>query len=147
MPAPPRDDSVSWRVHLRAAPGTVYELIATAAGRKRFWAESAEEREGVIEFHFSSGMAWRGRVLAQSPPQHYAVEYFRGSRVDFELAADGNGGTDLHLTESGISPEEWVENYAGWVSVLLALKAAVDFGVDVRNHDPARTWEKGYVDN
>jgi hypothetical protein len=36
---------------------------------------------------------------------------------------------------------------AGWVSVLLALKAAADFGIDLRNHDPARTWNKGYVDN
>jgi hypothetical protein len=37
-------------------------------------------------------------------------------------------------------------NLAGWVSVLLALKAAVDFGVDLRNSDPARRWEDGYVD-
>jgi hypothetical protein len=36
---------------------------------------------------------------------------------------------------------------AGWVSVLLALKAAVDFGVDLRNHDPERTWSTGFVDN
>jgi hypothetical protein len=33
------------------------------------------------------------------------------------------------------------------VSVLLALKAAADFGVDLRNHDPARTWWQGYCDN
>lgn len=36
---------------------------------------------------------------------------------------------------------------AGWVSVLLALKAAVDFSVDLRNHDPGRTWDQGYADN
>jgi hypothetical protein len=33
------------------------------------------------------------------------------------------------------------------VSVLLALKAAVDFSVDLRNHDAGRTWCSGYVDN
>jgi hypothetical protein len=39
------------------------------------------------------------------------------------------------------------EMAAGWVSVLVALKAATDFGVDLRNHDPERTWEQRFVDN
>lgn len=30
--------------------------------------------------------------------------------------------------------------------MLLALKAAVDFAIDLRSHDPGRTWEHGYVD-
>jgi hypothetical protein len=38
------------------------------------------------------------------------------------------------------------DNLAGWVTVLLTLKAAADFGVDLRSHDPARTWGQGYVD-
>jgi hypothetical protein len=29
----------------------------------------------------------------------------------------------------------------------MALKAAADFGVDLRNHDRQRTWEQGYVEN
>jgi len=29
----------------------------------------------------------------------------------------------------------------------MALKAAHDFGVDLRNHDPELTWDQGYVDN
>ena len=36
---------------------------------------------------------------------------------------------------------------AGWVSVLMAMKAALDYGVDLRNHDIERTWMKGYADN
>jgi hypothetical protein len=36
---------------------------------------------------------------------------------------------------------------AGWVSVLLALKAAADFRVDLRSHDPQRTWSQGYADD
>jgi uncharacterized protein YndB with AHSA1/START domain len=145
----PIDDRtrISWRVHLTAAPAVVYELIATPSGRRRFWAESAPERDGTIEFRFSSGAAWRGRVLEREPPSRFAVEYFGGSRAAFECAADGAGGTDLTLTETGVSPSEWAQNLAGWVSVLLALKAAADFGVDLRNHDPERSWEAGYVDN
>jgi hypothetical protein len=29
----------------------------------------------------------------------------------------------------------------------MALKAAADFGVDLRSHDPGRTWDQGFVDN
>ena len=36
------------------------------------------------------------------------------------------------------SDEEW----PGWVSVLLELKAAADYNVDVRNHDVTRTWDR-----
>ncbi|MFN2567613.1 MAG: hypothetical protein ABR499_21675 [Gemmatimonadaceae bacterium] len=138
---------VSWRVHLSAAPVAVYQLLSTASGRSRFWAESAEEQDGVVEFRFSNGATWLGRVLARDPPRCFVVEYIGGSRVAFDCAADGGGGTDLTLTETGLSPADWEENNAGWVSVLLALKAAVDFGIDLRNHDPSRSWDTGFVDN
>jgi hypothetical protein len=31
--------------------------------------------------------------------------------------------------------------------VLLCMKAAVDHGVDLRNHDEKRSWWQGYADN
>jgi hypothetical protein len=86
-------------------------------------------------------------VLERDPPRRFSVEYFGGSYLTFDLRDDGAGGTDLILTEAGVSPGDWPENNAGWVSVLLALKATVDFGVDLRNHDPGRNWDQGYVDN
>ncbi|MGH2524809.1 MAG: hypothetical protein ACRDH2_20060 [Anaerolineales bacterium] len=64
-----------------------------------------------------------------------------------ELSEAGAGGTDLTLTDAGVPAADRGEVIAGWVSVLLALKAAVDFGVDLRNHHPQRTWDEGFVDN
>lgn len=43
--------------------------------------------------------------------------------------------------------ERFLVEMALGVSVLLALKAAADFGVDLRNHDRERTWRKGYAHN
>ena len=40
-----------------------------------------------------------------------------------------------------------VETTAGWVSALMAMKAAVDFDVDLRNHDSKRSWKSSYCDN
>jgi hypothetical protein len=40
-----------------------------------------------------------------------------------------------------------IRTFSNSTTTLLALKAAADFGVDLRTHDPARTWEQGYAEN
>jgi uncharacterized protein YndB with AHSA1/START domain len=138
---------VTWRLHLRTPPEQVYTLLATDAGRARFWAEAAVEAEGDIHFVFPNGATWRGRVLAAEPPGRFSLVYYGGSTTTFTLAGDGQGGTELALADEGVLEADYAEVLAGWVSVLLALKAAADFGVDLRNHDPARTWDQGYAEN
>lgn len=132
---------IVWRVHLASSPEAIYELLSTDEGRAQFWAESAVERDGAIEFEFPNGLRSRGSVLAAEEPRRFAVDYF-GSPATFELEPDGDGGTEVTLSADGDA-----EVLAGWVSVLLALKAAADFGVDLRNHDPRRSWSQGYCDN
>lgn len=140
------DGSICWRVHLASPPERVYPFLASPGGRARFWADSAEADGETIEFRFVDGTVLRSRVLEHAPPHRFALSYFRGSTVVFELSEDDAGGTDLMLTETGVADAERLENLAGWVSVLLGLKAAADFGVDLRNRDPQRTWATGYVD-
>ena len=134
---------IEWKLHLSCSCDRVYEFLATAEGREAFWAESAAERNGRIEFVFPGGSTWTGRLLRAVPGRTYSVNYFGDSVVVFTLADDGLGGCDLTLTDTADDPE----TQAGWVSVLLTLKAAADFGVDLRNHDPARSWETRYADN
>jgi uncharacterized protein YndB with AHSA1/START domain len=138
---------ISWRLHLQSPPSAVYAMLATAEGRARFWAESAEARDNAIHFLFPDGQRWQAQIIDEQPPYRFTLVYFGGSLTTFELADDGMGGTDLTLTDAGVRTEDRTEVIAGWVSVLLALKAAVDFGVDLRNHDATRTWDNGFVDN
>lgn len=140
---------IVWRVHLRSAPATVFAMLGTDAGRERFWAErSRSTTDGAgFELEFPNGQRLTCRVLAREAPRKFAVEYFGGSRAEFHLASDGRGGTDLTLTETGVPAAEWAENYAGWVSVLLVLKAACDHGIDLRARDSARTWDQRFVEN
>lgn len=138
-------EPIRWRIHLPVPPEVVYRALDSDAGRASFWAESAVERGGAVEFVFADGTRHRARVLERDPPRRFALEYF-GGRAELELAPDGAGGTDLTLVHAGVAAEEWVETHAGWLNVLLPLKAAVAFGVDLRNHDPARTWAQGYAD-
>jgi len=143
----PDPEQILWRLHLASSIERVFQALSTDRGRASFWAESAVERDGVIHFVFPNGVAWRARILESNPPYRYTVEYYGGSIATFALEEDGRGGTDLTLTDQGVSPADRAEVIAGWVSVLLALKAAVDFGVDLRAHDPQRSWDQGYVEN
>jgi 8-oxo-dGTP pyrophosphatase MutT (NUDIX family)/uncharacterized protein YndB with AHSA1/START domain len=138
---------IRWRIHLKSSPETVFEMLATAGGRAKFWAESAEERDGAIHFVFPNGFRWEAKIIECDRPHKFAIEYIGGSIATFELVSDGSGGVDLTLTDRNVPAQERIEVIAGWVSVLMALKAAVDFGVDLRNHDPQRTWNDSYVEN
>lgn len=147
MTPTPERTSIRWKLHLRSAPQQVYDMLNTDEGRARFWAETARETNGEIEFTFPDGERWCGRVLERIAPKRFQVEYYGDSITTFVLEPDGAGGTVLLLEDQTVSSEDHAEVMAGWVSVLLALKAAVDYGVDLRNHDPERTWDQGFADN
>jgi len=140
-------DAIRWRLHLRSPIDRVYQALSTGAGRQSFWAESALEQDGVIHFVFPNQATWDGEILEAAPPYRYSVRYYGGSTATFTLEDDGQGGTGLALTDSGVPAEDRIEVIAGWVSVLMALKAAVDFGIDLRLHEPTRNWDQGYVEN
>lgn len=143
----PEPDTIRWRIHFRSSPDAVYRALATAQGRSSFWAESAEEVDGMIHFVLPGGLESRGRVIEAYPDRSFAAEYL-GWTVRFDLRANASGtGTDLEMTCRGVAAEDRVETIAGWVSVLMAMKAAVDHGIDLRNHDATRNWSRGYADN
>lgn len=142
----PQTGTITWRIHLASPPEAVFRAIATDAGRASFWAEAASENNGAVTFQFPNGVTWTGRILNRVEPVEFAIDYF-GSRAEFRLQPDGDGGTDLTLIDRGVSDTDRTETIAGWVSVLMALKAAVDHEIDLRNHDPARSWDQGYADN
>jgi hypothetical protein len=136
---------IRWRLHIPVPPDRVFAALDSDEGRASFWAESAVEQDGAIHFRFVNGYTCVSPVLERRVPNVWAIDYI-GGPVRFELAADGAGGTDLLLTHDGVSAEEWNEVHAGWLNVLFPLKAWLAHGVDLRNHDPARTWDDGWAD-
>lgn len=136
---------IRWRMHLPVARERVWQALATDAGRASFWAESAAERDGRIAFVFANGYRYDAKILERTRPARFSLEYFEGV-ASFELADAGTDRTDLLLVHSGVGLAQWNEVHAGWLNVLFPLKAVLAFGVDLRNHDPARSWEQGYAD-
>ncbi|WP_222984722.1 SRPBCC family protein [Flagellimonas meishanensis] len=127
-------------------PEKVFAYLETQEGREKFWAEKAPEHEGAIHFHFSNGHVYVGKIIHMEKDKEFHLDYFN-SKVKFTLKATKDNGTDLTLVNEGIPDDEYLEVYAGWVSVLLTLKAAIDHDCDLRNHDRARTWNQKFVDN
>ena len=138
--------TIRWKMHFRSPPAKVYDALTTDSGRAGYWAESAPEHKDRITFHILNYEPFTGRILHREAPRSFVLEYF-GTVVKFKLDDDGRGGTDLSLLATEVDESIRMEMTAGWVSVLMSMKAAVDHGVDLRNHDPTRSWHQGFADN
>ncbi|HEX6375187.1 MAG TPA: SRPBCC domain-containing protein [Allosphingosinicella sp.] len=136
--------AIDWRIHFAAPPATVWRAWTSDAGRERFWAETSRRDDSGFDLAFVNGERLRVDVIEALAPERLVFRYFGGSTVTVEISADGAGGCDLRLREED-APDP-IGNHAGWVSVLLACKAAVDFGIDLRSRDPERSWDAGFVD-
>ena len=138
-------DPIVWRLSLASTPERVFELLDSDAGRERFWAVRSRRVEGGFELQFPGGLEGRVEVIERRPPARLAVRYF-GSEAVFDLAQREDGGCLFQVECRCDDPDASLEFYPGWVSWLLVLKAAADFGVDLRNASPERAWEQRYVD-
>ncbi|NAY90338.1 hypothetical protein GTQ34_00265 [Muricauda sp. JGD-17] len=138
--------AVVWKIHLNASPDLVFQYLTTQEGLEQFWAEKALEKDGMIHFHFPNGQEYRSKTLHIEQNKEFHIDYF-DSLVKFVLEPSQPQGTDLILINEGVAEDEYLEVHAGWVSVLLTLKAAVDHNCDLRNHDKTRTWDQKYVNN
>ena len=138
--------TIIWKLNLRSPVETVFNLLSTSDGRSRFWAESAKADGHSIHFIFPNGQTYIGRIIKVVRHREFQLEYF-DSLVKFQLQSTEHGGTDLTLINENVPEAEFEEVKAGWVSVLMHLKAMADFGCDLRNHHPDKTWDQGYLDN
>ena len=139
------DQLIVWRLSLASPRADVFGLLDTDEGRERFWAVRSREREGGFELEFPGGLTSFVEVVEREPPARLAVRYF-GSDVELLLAEREDGGCLFEARCRCDDPAAWVEMHPGWVSWLLVLKAAADFGVDLRNGSPERAWPQRYVD-
>ena len=141
-----KENIIEWKVHFVSPIEKVYEFLTTDSGRGKYWAEETKEENGFIDFSILNYPKYKSKIIEKKPQKLFRLEYF-GTDVTFELIETDDKGTDLHLT--ALTPNETIKNEmtAGWVSVLMAMKGAVDFEIDLRNHNPERVWENGYLDN
>ena len=141
-----KENIIEWKLHLSSAIEKVYSALTTDTGRSQFWAEETIEDNGFIEFRILNYPPYKAKIIEAKAPFYFRLEYF-GTDVTFELSSTKNRSTELYL--KAITPNKKIkyEMTAGWVSVLMAMKAAVDNNIDLRNHHPDYVWDKGFLDN
>jgi uncharacterized protein YndB with AHSA1/START domain len=72
----PESGMIRWRLHLRSRPEKVYEMLATDAGRAKFWAESTEENGDELVFHLLNEPGRiDGKILERVPGRRIKFEY------------------------------------------------------------------------
>ena len=139
------ESPIVWRLSLASPPERVFELLDTDEGRERFWAERSRAIVDGFELEFPGGVTGRVEVLEREAPKRLKIRYF-GADAALDLSLREDGGCLFEVTCHCEDPTAWVEFLPGWVSWLLVLKGAVDFGVDLRNGSPERAWAQRYVD-
>ncbi|GAA1711963.1 hypothetical protein ACFTSF_32695 [Kribbella sp. NPDC056951] len=125
----------TWKLHFKSGPSDVYRALSTPGGRSRYWAD-APETDGTITFTFPDGSTTEARIEEAVQDRRYRFTWYDDRVLTFTLDVDEVGGTDLTVT----GPDGPLD-----ISMLLRLKAWVDFGVDLRNHDGTR--RTGYLDS
>jgi hypothetical protein len=141
-----KNRNIKWKIHCSSPVEKIFHLLNSGDGRKSFWAESAQEINGQIHFSFPNGQTYISRIVGKTSNAEFSIIYF-DTLVIFQLSGGKDTGTDITIINENVPANEFEETKAGWVSVLLALKAFADFGIDLRNHSKERTWDTGFVDN
>jgi uncharacterized protein YndB with AHSA1/START domain len=134
-----------WRLSLASPPEKVFTLLDTDEGRERFWAQRSRATQEGFELEFTGGLRERVTVLHREPPKSMRILYF-GAEANLSLTPLAAGGCDFEVSCRCDDTQEWMEFFPGWVSWLLVLKGAADFGIDLRNRSLERTWNERYVD-
>ncbi|OLS22643.1 MAG: hypothetical protein HeimC3_29170 [Candidatus Heimdallarchaeota archaeon LC_3] len=138
---------IRWKIHLLSSSEKIYRFLNSNEGRSKFWAENSLEKNNKIYFEFPNGYKWVSDIIERIPYKKFKIKYIDNSITTFELIEDENGGTNIELIDENVKMEWKYDVLPGWVSVLLNLKAAVDYGIDLRNHDKSKTWDEGFCDN
>jgi hypothetical protein len=138
-------EPIVWRVSLRSGVEDVFGLLDTDHGREKHWARRSRATPDGFDLEFAGGLTEHVVVRDRVQPTSMRIRYF-GSEADLVLTPCDEGGCVLEVTCRCDEIAEWMEFFPGWVSWLLVLKAAADFGADLRNGSPQRTWNDYFVD-
>lgn len=135
---------ITWKIRLSQDPAAVFERLTTDRGRESFWAERSRETPEGFDLAFPNGQETHVTVLKVMAGQRLEVRYF-DALTSFSLEPIRDG-TVLTL-KATVADDEYVETHAGWVSVLLTLKAQIEGEIDLRNHAQEYSWDEGFADN
>ncbi|MGO4880509.1 MAG: SRPBCC family protein [Bryobacteraceae bacterium] len=120
-------------IQISAAPETVYQLAATAAGFAQWWAEDVTEDDGRVDLgFFNRTTTYRLKPIVEAPSER--IEWrcesgreWAGTELQFHMIAAGSG-TLLRFTHADWEAETdyFVSCTTAWGELMFRLKAAAE---------------------
>ena len=143
------------RVLIAAPREKVWEAWTSGLARWFPVAGEIEPRKGgkvVLQFLFPEDKL-EDEVISATKGQRIVFPFgSHGEQVEVRLRKQG-GGTLCELTQSDMrtTAQDKVQMHMGcrqgWTFFLANLKAWLEHGVDLRSHDPKRSYRQGYINS
>jgi uncharacterized protein YndB with AHSA1/START domain len=110
-------------------------------------------RNGRIYMMWLTGETMDDKIISIAKNRLFTIPFGdKRERVTVRFKKDGRGCIcELHQYNMGTSPKdkwEWHKGCAmGWTFFLANLKAYLEHGIDLRNHNPKRSYKKGFINS
>lgn len=144
------------RIEIAAPPQKVFDAWTSRELLEKWFpvAGVIEPRKGGrIMLTFLGGDSHDDRVTSARRPGRLQFPFGkRGEQVRISLRKV-RGGTlcELHQFNMGTTPKAKIEMHMGcqqgWTFFLTNLKAFLEHGLDLRSHDPRKSYRQGYVNS
>jgi uncharacterized protein YndB with AHSA1/START domain len=125
------------RVGIKSSVDEAYTALATRDGLAAWWTNDTQGESkvgGVLQFRFGAG-GFVMKVLDLQPGKHVlwqvisGPEEWVGTRVDWELKADGDYAIVLFKHQGWKEPVEFMHHCSTkWAVFLMSLKALIETG-------------------
>ncbi len=134
----------------------VFEAWADGRIVSKWFTENAliePRKNGRICFEWLAGDKMEAKVTAIAKNRHFTFPFGKkGERVTVRFKKDGRGCIcELHQYNMRTSPEsKWSMHRGciqGWTFFLANLKAYLEHGIDLRSHDPKRSYRQDYINS
>jgi uncharacterized protein YndB with AHSA1/START domain len=126
------------RVQVKASPAKTYEVLTTQEGLPGWWTTDTQGPYNVgetITFRFGPRGSIAMKVLELAPARHVlwqvvaGPDAWIGTKVNFELAQDGEFTTILFKHQGWKEPSEFMHHCSTkWALFLMSLKSLVETG-------------------
>lgn len=109
------------------------------------------KRNGRVYLEWSTGDKWETKVVSISKNKSFTFPFgSNDERVTVRVKKDGRGCVcEIHQYNMATSPKSKWEMHRsclqGWTFFLANLKAYLEHGIDLRGHDPKKSYKKGYI--
>lgn len=110
-------------------------------------------KNGRIYFEWLAGDKMDDKIISISKNRRFTFPFGRhGERVAVSFKKDGRGTIcELRQFNMKTTPKaRWTMHRGciqGWTFFLANLKSYLEYGIDLRSHDPARSYKQDYVNS